>query len=196
MKSIVKIISWLLLFAGVLLSSACLQSETDQIQITLNSDLSGKLNVVLRKISSDEKTVTAQKKEMADFYSELPKMIQELKESGLKDPTIDLTDKTDTSCGAVLKADFDNITTLLPVLADSNKSDFEISRTGDIVSLRMQVNGFSDDPPKLFSIKVAGEILEHNAQSYDADTQTLHWKMGETGNRRIYLRVKVRPAGD
>src|SRR5580765_6011736 len=107
MKTIVKVTSWLFIFAAVLLSSACIQSETDEIQVILNSDLSGKLTVVIRRISSDEKTVAAQKKEMADFYTDLPKMIQELKESGLKDPQIELTDKTDTSCGAVLKADFD-----------------------------------------------------------------------------------------
>ena len=196
MKSIVKITSWLFIFAGVLLSSACIQSETDEIHVTLNNDLSGKLTIIFRKISSDEKTIAAQKKEMADFYTDLPKTIQELKESGLKDPQVELADKTDTACGAVLKADFDNIATILPILADNDKSDFEIARTGDTFSLRMQVNGFSDDPPKMFSIKVAGEVLEHNAQNYDAESHTLQWKMGETGNRRIYLRIKTHPANN
>jgi hypothetical protein len=190
MKTIIKITSWLFIFSAVLFSSACLQSETDEVQITLNNDLSGKLTIAIRQISSDEKTVAAQKKEMADFYADIPKTIQELKESGLKDPQIELTDKTDTRCGAVLKADFDSIATILPVLTDG-KTDFEVSRTGDIVSIRMQVNGFSDDPPKLFSIKAAGEVLEHNAQSFDRETQTLQWKMGETGNRRVYLRIEL-----
>lgn len=196
MKSIVKITCWLFIFAGVLLSSACIQSETDEIHVTLNNDLSGKLTVVFRKISSDEKTVTAQKKEMADFYNDLPRAIQELKESGLKDPQVELTDKTDTACGAVFKADFDNIATVLPVLADNNMNDFEIARTGDTFSLRLEIKGFSDDPPKMFSIKVTGEVLEHNAQTYDAESHTLLWKMGETGNRRIYLRIKAHPANN
>jgi len=191
MKTTFKISTWLLIFTVAVLSSACLQSESEEINLTLNNDLSGKLTINFKNISSDEGPVAGQQREMSGFYNDLSRTIQDLKETGLKDPNIDLTNKTDLKCDAVLNADFDNIVTVMPVIADVGKSDFEATKTGDTFVLRLRANGIATDSPKLFSIKVAGEVLEHNAQSYDPNTKTLRWTIGESGNATIYLRVKL-----
>ena len=155
-------------------------------------NLSGNVTFKFKSISSSEENAAAQEAEMNDFYRDLAKTADNLKEWGLKNATVDLSNQTPFKCDAALKGGFENILSILPLLGETEKNDFEVTRIDNLFSMQWEVKGMIADSPDIFSLEYRGEILDHNAQSYDPEAQTLRWTVKDSDNRSISFRVRPR----
>ena len=187
-----KLASWFFVCTVMLLFSACIQCESEEVEVTLNENLSGKVTFKFTSISSTEENAAAQEAEMNDFCRDLAKTADSLKELGLKNATFDVTNQTPFKCDAALKGEFENILTILPLLGETEKNDFEVARIDNLFSMRWQVKGMIADSPDIFSLEYRGEILDHNAQSYDPEAQALRWTVKDSDNRSISFRIRPR----
>ena len=139
MKQITRLVGLVLICAASLLSSACVQCESEEVRATLNENLSGQITFSFKNLSSSEETAAAQEKEMKDVCGDHSKLADALKEAGLKDTTVELSNQTPLKCDAILKGNFDNILSILPLVAEIEKGDFQITRVDQLFSDRKSV---------------------------------------------------------
>jgi hypothetical protein len=193
MKRIIRLVGLVFICAVGLLSSACVQCESEEVRVNLNENLSGQITFSFKNLSSSEKTTAAKEKEMKDICGDQSKLADALKEAGLKEVTVELSNQTPLKCDAVLQGSFDNILSILSLVAEVEKGDFQMTKANQFFSLRLRAKGLIADSPDLFSLKYTGETLEHNAPFYDTETQTMQWRIKDSDNQSIYFYTKLRP---
>ncbi len=172
--------------------SGCLGFEKAEYQYVIEKDLSGHLIVHFFEVTSGEKTVEKQKKEMEDLYRdgylEFEKDFQS--EYHMEDGKLELLNKTDLECDARFSGKFHHLlATLLPILEEE---DHEIKRKDDQFSFRMWMDAADSTLDVAFSIKYNGEVIEHNAHTYDENLQVMKWQLGEVDSSGVYFVLNTR----
>ncbi|MFQ5604472.1 MAG: hypothetical protein ACE5HS_14475 [bacterium] len=174
------------------LPRGCPKYESYEMAYEVTERLDGKVTFKFTGFTYDG-TLEDRKKDMAEFYSggykeEAAPILKLMEES-----SIEFHDKTDTACTVIITGTFENFVRILAPDAQDEEFTFrkEEDRLTVILGYCKDAENKEDFEGFTFSLKYAGEIIEHNATEFDQQTNTLRWTCDKISPPGIYFVLEV-----
>jgi hypothetical protein len=192
-----------ILGALMLITNGCIWCEKLEVHYKISSNLSGESAVIFWGVSSDKKEPKMRMKEMKEFYDGgYLKEVEALKAGNdwfgkmfsiMDSLEIELFDKTDTTCNAKAHGKIrwfpSSLTAFVPEEYDTG---FMLQKVDDYLYVTIGVEDVSDsDTSSTFTLEYEGNIVTHNANTYDEASNRLQWKWGKIQPPGIYFVLDI-----